>query len=565
MGNTSARQETTEGFVPDVIELELFRHAALSVVDEIEVNLTRTAYSPLIYEYKDYCVAILANDFGLLAQAKGSLPIFLGDISRPIADAVEQIGLENLELGDAFVTNHADSAGQHLNNVIVAQPLPGPEGGIWGYMAVRAHWADLGGLVPGSMAWASREIFHEGIQYRGIRVMRAGTLANEVLATIAANTRMPEYVVGDLMAQIAGCELGARRWQERVLQRWDTSSKLETLVSRQWKQSEDLARASVAKLPDGEFWASAAMDDQGVPGSPPLKITVGVRIEGDEMTVDLSKMPPQVEGPINAGAFGGGQAAIRVAFRSIVAPERAADEGLFVPLKLNLPDGTVVSAGNGAPMGRYNTTLPTLIDLVCRALGQEVPELVPAGHHGTMGAFFFHWRDEDGRWHQLVDTAGGGWGAHANGDGFSPLKTMFHGDNRDIPVEIVEAEFPMRVHKYGFVADTGGPGKYRGGLGTERLIEIFDECRLEASMERTTYPGWGMAGGESGTTGGIFVKHPGETDWTPMNKGGISIQSGSQVRIQSAGGGGWGRPADRNPLSVRNDLLNGYVTKTDTE
>jgi len=198
----------------DVLDLELFRHIVGAVLDEIEVNLTRTAYSPLIYEYKDYTVGILDAEFGLMNQSRMSLPVFLSDIGEPVRDAVEIIGVDNLKQGDVLLTNYAAVQGQHINNVVAATPVFA-DSEVIAYIASRAHWADVGGIGPGSISWNAREIFQEGTQYRGLRVMQAGKLVPEVVATILANTRMEEYVRGDLMAQIGGCVLGCRRWNER--------------------------------------------------------------------------------------------------------------------------------------------------------------------------------------------------------------------------------------------------------------------------------------------------------------------------------------------------------------
>ena len=180
----------------DALELELFRHSILSVVDELEVNLTRTSYSPLIYEYKDYCIGFVDARFRLISQSKGSLPIFVADLGLSVGDAVGVIGVDNLEPGDVFITNYAPVAGQHLNNVVVASPVFDEARRLRGYICIRAHWADVGGMNVGSVTWAARDIFQEGVQYRGLRVVRRGVVAGEVLKTIEANTRMPKFVLG---------------------------------------------------------------------------------------------------------------------------------------------------------------------------------------------------------------------------------------------------------------------------------------------------------------------------------------------------------------------------------
>jgi N-methylhydantoinase B len=534
----------------DPFDLEIFRYLAESVVDEVEINLTRTAYSPLIYEYKDYCVGVLTADFRLLTQSSGSLPIFLADLGPPIADAVEIIGRDRLSPGDIFLTNYASVAGQHLNNVIAASPLfDGTD--ITGYMAIRAHWADVGGIAPGSITWAARDIYQEGIQYRGLRVVSKGNLVPEVMATIQANTRMSEYVTGDLMAQVAGCTLGVRRWNERVARRW-RPLELARLIEEQFDNSEKIARQRIQQLPDGEYSASCRLDDAGISGTAPLNLTVRISVRKDSLVVDLSGLPPQVSTPMNAGANGGALSAIRVAYKSLVAPNRPADEGLFRPLTVDIPPGRILSADGQAPLGHWNATLPTVIDLFLKAIGKRAPELVPAGHHATMGIFMFHAKGLDGKWWQFIDTNLGGWGGSAHSDGFSPLKTLFHGDNRDIPVEVLEARFPLRILSYGFRRDAAGAGKHRGGWGTQKVIEILEDVFAEFSMDRTLEPPWGLFGGDAGKPGDIQIKLPGTTRWVSRLKAaGIALPKGTQVRIRAAGGGGWGKPVKGSRVQPR--------------
>ncbi len=543
----------------DVVELELFRYAAACVVDEMEANLTRTAYSPLIYEYKDYCVAILDRSFRLITQSRGSLPIFLGDLGAPINDAIVACG-GGLDVGDVVMTNYTPVCGQHINNVVMATPLLVADEP-FGYVAVRAHWADLGGLVTGSMSWAARDVHQEGMQFRGLKVVRAGRIDDGVVATIQANSRLPEYVTGDLMAQIAACDRGRARWAERVTKRWSRSDQ-ERLVELQWEASRRAARAVVASFPDGDYSASCHMDDAGVAGSDPIDMVVGVQVRGSDMVVDLSGMPPQVAAPINAGGMGGGVTAVRVAYKSLVAPERPADEGLFDCLSVRLAPGTVIDAVDDAPMGHWNTILPTLIDLTVRALAPAAPDRVPAGHHATLGTFMLAGKWPNGSWWQLVDTNVGGWGASASADGFSPLKTMFHGDNRDIPVEQIEARFPLRVESYTLVPDSGGRGRYRGGLATEKTILVTGHVILESAMDRTLDPAWGLAGGGPGTPGDILVQDPGgDGAWRSVKKGSdVRLAPGTRLRVRSGGGGGWGDPTDRPAEASRRDREMGYVS-----
>jgi N-methylhydantoinase B len=526
----------------DVLQLELFRHSILSIADELEVNLTRTAYSLLIYEYKDYCIGFLDENFRLIAQSAGSLPIFVADLGDPVRDAVEIIGAANLETGDIFLTNYAPVSGQHINNVVVATPLMDRDGALIGYICVRAHWSDLGGLAPSSMSWDARDIFQEGTQYRGLRLMRAGRAVPEVLKTIEANTRQPKHVMGDLNAQIGACQLGLNRWQERIVGKWAPAD-IRGLMNLIQSSSSELARERLrAILPDGVYRSQCYMDDAGPhPGSEPLLLKLKLEVRDGTVNVDLSEMPDQSISPMNAGR-GAGISAVRVAFKALLDPEIPVNEGFFDPITCTFRDGTIVSASPTAPLSYWNNTITTIIDLVFRAIGEKCPDLVPAGHHATFGIFMFFGQNADGGWWMFVDTAHGGRGGHKDGEGFSPLKTMGHGDTKDIPVEVTERRFPLICHSYGFRPGTGGTGLHRGGDGTERIIEIAaDNVLAEFSIDRTLDPPWGMNGGGPGIAGDIEVRRAGIQDWASFKKaGGLRLNKGDLVRIRAAGGGGWG-------------------------
>ncbi len=529
----------------DVLELELFRHGILSIGDELESNLTRTAYSLLIYEYKDYCIGFLDENFRLVAQSGGSLPIFVADLGDPVRDAVGVLGVETLEPGDIFLTNYTPVSGQHTNNVVVIAPLFDSGNAIIGYICVRAHWADVGGLVAGSITWDAEDIFHEGIQYRGLKLYRGGKPAPEVLKTIEANTRQPKYVMGDLNAQIGACLLGCARWAERIAGRW-SPDQIRRLMTAIQTTSADLARRKIRELiPDGTYSAECYLDDGGPRAPEPLLLKLRLEVEDGNVVVDLSDMPDESKSPMNAGRAAG-LSAVRVAFKGLLEPNIPVNEGFFDPITCKFRDGTIISASPTVPLGYWNAAIVTIIDLVFRAIGEKVPDVVPAGHHGSFGIFMFMGQHPNKDWWVFIDTAHGGRGGHKNGGGFSPLKTMGHGDTRDIPVEVAERRFPLHCHSYRFLRGTGGKGLHPGGDGTERLLEVAgDHVRGEFSLDRTFDPPWGLAGGGPGAAGDIELRKTGTADWVSVKKqGGVDLSTGDLIRIRSNGGGGWGPPRD---------------------
>jgi N-methylhydantoinase B len=524
----------------DALELEIFRYAVESVVDELELNIQRTAHTPLVYEFKDFCCGIVTRDFRLLSQSRHSLPIFLADLGLPVQDAVEIIGEKYVEPGDIFVTNFNPVSGSHLNNVLMATPLYADDR-ICGYLAIKSHWADVGGLVPGSQSSNARSLLHEGVQYRGIKVVSRGRLLPEVVATIEANSWLPRLVAGDVLSFVAACTLGVRRWQEQVLNRWHVTE-IDALTEAQFAASAELARMKVNELPDGKYLASCVMDDSGQDGSPPLRLSLKIDVKGSKMVVDLSDLPPQVAMPINSGTSGA-KSAIRVGFKSLLAPERPADYGLFEPLEIVIPEGTVMSAQKNAPMSYWNTLPPTLIDLFLRAIGERLPDRVPAGHFGTMSHVALTGQDAKGTWWRLATVAGGGFGGSAQADGYGPLPALMLGDNPAIPIELREGRYAVRYRNYRLRTQSGGLGLHRGGPGLEQTVETLTPAFLSTKINRTLEPAWGLAGGQPGRPGEIHIRLPDSKRWRKVSwLTQLPVPAGTLVRMRSGGGGGWGRP-----------------------
>jgi N-methylhydantoinase B len=237
---------------------------------------------------------------------------------------------------------------------------------------------------------------------------------------------------------------------------------------------------------------------------------------------------------------------MRVAFKSLLVPNRQADQGLFEPLSIILPIGTLLSATDSAPMAHWNTTIPTMVDLFLKAIGDQLPDRVPAGHHGSMSTLMLTGRRPDGSWVQYVETGNGGHGAHSEGPGFGPLKTLMHGDNRAIPIELVEGSAPVRFRSYKLLRDAGGDGLHRGGPGIERVIELLEPLTLSAGIDRTMDPPWGINGGLPGQPGEIAILYPGDDTWQAISKADLDLAAGTLIRQRTAGGGGWGAPSSTN-------------------
>lgn len=542
----------------DSFTFEIIRQLLIAALDDAEVNLARTAFSPFIYEVKDYCIGLLDARGRVIAQSQGSIPTFIADLDEPIRDGLEIWGEEGLEPGDVLLMNYAEVCGQHLNNMVVYAPIHW-EGRLIGFAASRAHWTDVGGQVPGSVSTNTTDIFQEGLQLRSIKVHKRGRADEEILRILRHNTRFPDLTLGDMAAQIEAGEMVRSRWLAMIEKYgWET---IDACVEMIWDQSESFVRDQIRALPDGEYFGDAFCDDDGITFDRTLPIKVRVEIAGDEMTIDFTGTCEQTAGPMNTGRSGGLSAA-KVAFKSVITPRLPSNEGAFRALKVVLPEGTLISATNNAALSLWTVTMKTVIETVYLALSQAVPDRIPAAHHSAMGAYTFYGRDErNGSLFKTLDSVLGGWGARPNSDGFSPLKTVTHGDTRNVPIEIEETSYPLTVERYEWRPDTAGAGRFRGGLGLRKVYALPQSCHLMAAFDRSKCPPWGLFGGQPAKVGGVVVYPPDGGDPRSFQKvTGLLLERETRAEFLSAGGGGRGDPFERDPGRVLEDVRQGYVT-----
>jgi N-methylhydantoinase B len=544
----------------DPITFEVIDFLLRAIASELETNLTRTSFSLMIYEYKDFAVGIVAADGQLICQGTGGLPIFLADIGAPLKSVLEAHPIETIRPGDAFVTNDPEASGQHLNNVTMYTPVFGEnDKDLIAFITVRAHWTDIGGCVFGSMMTSSStDIFQEGIQFPALKFCNEGRDDEQILRLIARNSRIPDITIGDMQAQLAACRLGEQRLKEMISRYgWDT---IKLTIDERWMRSEQLARKRIEQVPDGVYEASCWLDNDGIEMDRRLPFNFKVIIQGDEVTIDFSDVVGQVKGPYNAGRVGGGITAAKVAYKYALIPDLHSDEGCFRPLKVVLPPGKILSAGEGAPMARFNVIMATVIDGLIKAFGEVVPENVAAAHHAAQNSIQFTGRRANGKLWNYNDTGHGGWGASGRGDGSGPFKTLSHGDCKDIPVEIVEALYPIRIEELALRTDSGGAGRTRGGLGTVRRCTVLDDANLTVAWERTTCAPWGVFGGKDAEVGSVTV-HPLDTNPVSITKvTQMPLQKGTHVTFLTSGGGGAGNPFERPPKDVARDVQMGYVS-----
>jgi N-methylhydantoinase B len=546
----------------DPITLEVIRHGIISICDQIDANMTRTAFSPYIYEYKDYAVGFVGAEGELLAQSTGGMPVFIADsVGMAVRDGLHIYGREHIHKGDVIVCNHAAVQGQHLNNTVMYTPGFAGSGGdeLIGFFAVNCHWIDIGGSAIGSVSYTATEIFVEGLQLRSIKIWSKGEPIEEVYRIIENNTRFPEELLGDIEAQLGGCLLG-RDLTQAMADKYGTAQFLGTLAVI-LDQCEAATREKIRAIPDGVYRHEAFLDNDGVRDEK-IPIRVKVVVAGDEMTIDYSEMSPQVRGCINSGYFGGGRTTARVAFKYLIATGEPANEGTFRPLKMILPPGKLISAEPTAAMGLYSIPFPTVIDCIIKALEPALPDRVTGAHFGTFSSLSYSGKRTDtGAVFKANDSGHGGWGACATHDGAGPFRTMAHGDTRLIPIELQESMYPYRVEEFRLRQDSGGPGKWRGGLGFDKQYVLLAPCELWANFDRIGCPPWGVQGAKAGKSGQVLIFKNGKTEPELLYKTeNCPLQTGDRVRMSTGGGGGYGDPRERPVELVRRDVIRGFVS-----
>jgi N-methylhydantoinase B len=539
----------------DPITLEVIHRGLVSITNQIDANIKRTAFSPYIYEYNDFAVGLTDAGGQLVAQCTGGMPPFVADsVGTAVRDGLRVYGRERLHHGDVVVCNHAAVQGQHLNNTVMYTPIRvGDAGQLIGFFAINVHWIEIGGSVP-----RSSDIFMEGLQLLSIKLQSKGEPSEEVYRIIENNSRQPTELMGDIAAQLAGCLLG-RDLTAELVHKYGVES-YQCAVDAVLDRSEAAARAFIRAMPDGIYSAESFLDNDRS-GDEPLPIRVKVIVKGDELTVDYSDIAGQVQGPINSGYFGGGLTTARVAFKYLMGADEMANEGTFRPLKLILPPGKILSAEPTAPMGNYSTPFPTVIDTVIRALAQALPDRVPGSHFGTHSGVRFYGTRPDGSYFGTHDSGHGGWGAGATHDGSGPFRTMAHGDTRIIPLELQEASLPIRVEEFALREDSGGAGTFRGGLGYRKMYRVLAPCMLQTNLDRTKFPPLGVHGGGQALPGRFMLVEAATGEARSIDKEkGLALKAGDLVCVETGGGGGYGRASQRAVAAIQRDIDAGYVS-----
>lgn len=537
---------------PDPVVVELVRNSLIAATEEMKSVLMRTSYNMIIYEALDFTVGLFDKNGQTISIGLG-LPMFIRGMSDVVKGKLA-FWKNDIHPDDILLTNDAYVTGAHLNHLTFSIPIF-DNGEIIAFSTCMAHWQDIGGVLNG----VTIDIYSEGLQIPFVKFYDKGKLNQEMRDLILMNVRRPDQAAGDLEAQLSACRVGVKHIQE-LIQRHGTSEVL-TAIDTIMDHSEVQARKKVKAIPDGIYEAESFMDDDAIELNEPVPIRVKVIVKNDEMTIDLSRMSPQVKGFFNSGA---GVACAQVAFKCLTLPTQTPiNDGNFRPLKVIIPPGTIVSATHPAPMRVWMTYPMTVVDTIFKALEPAIPDQVIAGHHADLVIAYINGiHPKHGKlWIYLGGLIGGGWGAKQDEDGVNATVCMNDGDTHNGPSEQVENKFPLLVKYYRLRQNSGGSGEYRGGLGCETEVLSLNHVNYQTRIDRVKHTPWGLQGGKPALGNQIAIRHKDGTETTyETGKLSIRLKAGESYIIRSGGGGGFGNPKKRSIQSIERDLRLGYIT-----
>ncbi|WP_066062251.1 hydantoinase B/oxoprolinase family protein [Neobacillus soli] len=534
----------------DAITLEVVYSSLLAAAKEMSSVLGRSAYSPIIREMIDYSCGLFDSKGNLIAQAE-NIPAHLGSMGTALRDLFNDFPSDRFQPGDAFLVNDPYRGGQHTPDLHVFTPAF-YEGQLIGICGTIAHHADMGGKNPGTEGFDNRSIFEEGLRIPPVKLASGGQINEAVTTIIAGNVREPKATMGDLRAQIAACRYGEGRLKE-FAGRYGKDI-LTEVMKRSMDYSEKRMRIELSKMKDAESTASGWLDDDGV-GDDPVEIRVKVVKRGQEIVVDFTGSSPQMTGGMNVPPAAA-TSAVLYAIKCVVDPSTPQNQGCFRPINVILPEGSLVNPHFPAAVSLRHLAVQRIADTILRALSDLYPERTAAGTFvGFSSLAIDSWHPVHAYPRVIQDDLGGGMGAHPNGDGIDAVDTHC-GNVAILPAEVCELSYQVRVLLTELIPDSGGPGKWRGGLGIRREYEILQQPHqglVYTEQSKSAFSPWGLEGGGKGTPAKIrLVRKDGQE--VEMGKGYFQALPGDRIIIETSGGGGYGDPKHRDLERVLQDV-----------
>ena len=541
--------------VPDPVTLEVVRNALYAIAEEMSVIVMRSARSPLLKEAGDLSSALTDAEGRLIAQGR-DIPIHMGVMGFTVKELLRRVPADRMRDGDVWFLNLPEVGGNHLPDVKAVRPVF-VGGRLVAFAVNLAHWADIGGAVPGSYVPFATECYQEGLRISPIRLFSADGPERPAIDLVLSNLRGRDEREGDLFAQYAADDVAARRLAE-LFERYGAET-LQACFERLHAESESQMRRALAALPDGVWEGEDWLDDDGVEDRP-VRIRVRIEKRGDEATFDFTGTDAQTRGPVNTTYFIA-CSAVYYAMKALIAPDVPPNEGCYRPLHVIAPRGTVLNCDPDRPVvGGNHETSQRAVDAILKAWAPVLPDRVPAGGPTTAGLLIFGARQPDGRWAVFYEVHGGGEGATASKDGMSGVRV--HMSNvMNTPVEVIEGEYPVVVEEQVLRPGSGGAGAHRGGLGFRRAYRVVGdaEVTLTTMLERRIVPPYGLDGGSDGAPYRITLNPGTPAEREIKGKETLRLAQGDLVVIETCGGGGHGAPGERPAALVARDRREGYI------
>ena len=518
----------------DPIKLELYKNILTSVSEEMGVTLQRTAFSPNIKERLDFSCAVFDASGQMVAQA-AHIPVHLGSMPLSVLAAIERT---EMATGDMIVLNDPYCGGTHLPDITLVAPVFGDASvsAPTFYVANRAHHADVGGMTPGSMPLAT-SVIQEGIRIPPVKLVRGGALDNDLWDLILANVRTPVERRGDMEAQLAANRIGERRLQEMVAKYG--IPEIESYMQELCAYSSQMVRSFLSEIPDGRYIYSDFMDNDGITDLP-IEIRVAIDIKDDTAVVNFTGTSDQVRGSVNA-IYAITVSAVFYTFRCVVGVDVPTNAGCMEPIKVIVPEGSVINANFPAAVAGGNVeTSQRIVDVLFGALAKAYPDSIPAASSGTMNNITVGGYDVlRGRDFTYYETIAGGMGARPTCDGIDAVHTHMT-NTMNTPIETIETSYPMQVEQYGIRRGTGGDGEFQGGSGVVRSLRLLTDAEVTILSERRLFRPYGLQDGGSGQLGRNVLIREGE-EQTLAGKVTFSAGEGDVIQIETPGGGGFGK------------------------
>ena len=548
----------------DPITLSVLAGRMEQIADEMDATLFRAAFNPIIAEAHDASHGLYHAVSGdTLVQGKSGLPIFVGVMSFAVKAVIEKAAKDgDLQDGDIYIFNDAHIGGTHLSDMRLVRPYY-HAGKLFCYLASVGHWHDVGGAVPGNYNPAATDVFQEAFNLPPVKLARAGKVNQDIIDILMRNTRLPQSAMGDLNGQLGALDLGVKRMDELLDEYGGVTitAALEALGHR----AEALMRSELTELPDGRWEAEDYLDNDGI-NDAPLKIKIALEIKDDTMLLDFTGSAPQCAGPVNIAL----PTAVATAYVAIkhIFPALPANAGVMRPIEVVVPEDSLLAAKFPAPTGGYTETILRMIDVVFSAFAQAAPERVVANAYGTINALSIAGKRKNGQPWVMFSFYGGGHGGSIETDGLNhgnaPISTA-----TIPPMEILEAAYPVMFRTWALRPDSAGAGAHRGGLGAIYEIEVLEENGAEAFLfgERGCFAPKGIAGG--GDAALNVFQYEQDDGWhsPPLTSKmrGITLKAGQAVRLQTPGGGGYGRADDRSYEAIARDVARGLMSDVEAD